>query len=89
MFVLHLLSPQELEPGIDGAVRLVDVEGAGALEITVDEALRRHYRAHLAAFLQGLESRFARRGVVYLRASTATPFEEVVLRGLRDGGLLR
>jgi len=57
--------------------------------VTVDQHLRRLYQHRLGRHLQEMESFCRRRGVEYLRASTAVAFEDVVLKYLRQGVHLR
>ena len=45
--VIHLLAESEIDPPLDGALRMVDAETGDELEVTVDEELRRHYRHRL------------------------------------------
>lgn len=87
--VLQLLSEDEIEPPIDGALRLVDAEDGSELRVTVDADLRGLYRARLQAHLDDLERYCRKAGIEYLRASTAIPFEDVVLKYLRQGMYLR
>jgi uncharacterized protein (DUF58 family) len=87
--VLQLLSEDEIEPPIDGALRLVDAEDGSELRVTVDSNLRDLYRARLQAYLDDLQRYCRKAGVDYLRASTAIPFEDVVLKYLRQGTYLR
>lgn len=87
--VLQLLSEDEIEPPIDGALRLVDAEDGSELRVTVDADLRGLYRARLQAYLDDLERYCRKAGIEYLRASTAIPFEDVVLKYLRQGTYLR
>ncbi len=56
---------------------------------TVDRDLRRLYQLRLERQLRELERFCRRRGVEYLRASTAIGFEDVVLKYLRHGAHLR
>jgi len=86
---LQLLAEDEIEPPLAGALRLVDAESGAQMVVTVDAELRELYRRRLAQRLDEMERYCRRRGVEYLRASTAIPFEDVVLRYLRDGALLR
>ena len=86
---LQLLAEDEIEPPLAGALRLVDAESGTETVVTVDAELRELYRQRLARRLADIERYCQRRGVEYLRASTAIPFEDVVLRYLRHGGLLR
>ena len=87
--VVQLLAEEEIDPPLDGALRLVDAETGGELDATVDGALRALYRGQLDAHLAGIEQLCRARAVEYLRASTAVAFEDVVLKYLRRGGLIR
>ena len=82
--VIQLLAEAEIDPPLDGALRLVDAETGDELEVTVDDELRRLYRPGSSA-ASGVESFCRKRGVEYLRASTAIAFEDVVLKYLRQG----
>jgi uncharacterized protein (DUF58 family) len=86
--VLQLLSEEEIDPPLDGALRLLDAEDGSALNVTVDAELRALYRARLDAHLEHVESYCRKRGVEYLRASTVIPFEDVILKYLRQGALI-
>ena len=87
--VIQLLAESEIDPRLDGALRLVDSETADEFDVTVDEALRRHYRDRLQRALQEMEHFCRQRGLEYFRASTAIPFEDVVLKYLRQGTHLK
>jgi uncharacterized protein (DUF58 family) len=87
--VIQLLAEAEIAPPLDGALQLVDAETGEALEVTVDAELRRGYQRELERQLAALEAFCRRRGIEYLRASTAIGFEDVVLKYLRQGMHLR
>jgi uncharacterized protein (DUF58 family) len=87
--VIQLLAESEIDPPLDGALQMVDAETGDELEVTVDPELRRRYRQGLERQLQEVERFCRRRGVEYLRASTAIGFEDVVLKYLRQGTHLR
>jgi len=87
--VIQVLAEAEIDPPLDGALRLVDAESGHELEVTVDRELRRLYRLQLDHRLERIEGFCRRRGVEYLRASTAIAFEDVVLKYLRQGAHLR
>ncbi len=89
LFVVHLLSPEEIEPPLAGDLRLIDVEDESVAEVTVSRALLKRYKQSLHAYCQGLRDFCARRGVNYLFTSTAIPFDQLVLTFLRQRGLLR
>jgi uncharacterized protein (DUF58 family) len=87
--VIQLLAESEIDPPLDGALRIVDAETGDELEVTVDEDLRRRYQHRLERHLQDVERSCRQRSVEYLRASTAIAFEDVVLKYLRQGVHLR
>lgn len=87
--VIQLLAESEIDPPLDGALRMVDAETGNELEVTVDEELRRLYQHRLDRRLREVESFCRRQGVEYLRASTEIPFEDVVLKCLRQGAHLK
>jgi len=89
VLVIQLLAEEEIEPPLDGALSLVDIETGGELKVTVDAELRAHYRRRLARWLEDLERSCVRLGCEYMRVSTAIPFEDVVLNYLRRGGHFR
>ena len=87
--VIQLLAESEIDPPLEGALRMVDAESGDELEVTVDEALRKHYQHRFDRRLREVESFCRRQGVEYLRASTAIAFEDIVLKCLRQGAHLR
>ena len=88
--LIQLLDPAELTPRLLGDLRLTDTETGGTYEVTVNEGLVRAYEREFGAFLTGLETFCRRRQIGYQRATTDLPFEDFVLRMLRDGsGLVR
>jgi uncharacterized protein (DUF58 family) len=89
VIVIQLLAEAEIEPPLDGALQMVDAETGDELEVTVDPELRRLYQQRLGRELEAIEGYCRRRGVEYLRASTAIGFEDVVLKYLRQGTHLR
>jgi uncharacterized protein (DUF58 family) len=87
--VVHLVSPEELEPRLSGEVELIDEETGAALEIGVSMDTLAAYRARLQAWLDARADACHRRGMRYIRARTDRPLASLVLDDLRRGGLLR
>lgn len=87
--VLQLLAEKEIEPPLEGALNLVDAEDGSELKVTIDAELRKLYQVRLERLLNDVEQYCRRRGIDYLRASTAIPFEDVVLKYIRQGTYLR
>jgi uncharacterized protein (DUF58 family) len=89
VLLLHLVAEDELHPDLDGDLRLLDAEGGPAREMTVDGPAKAAYRERLHAFFAEVERFCLKTQIDYVRCSTAIPFEELVLRHLRQGGFVR
>ena len=85
---LQVLSPLEMNPDLEGAVRLKDAEGAPDLELLVDGAALRQYRKALQAFLSEIRELCHRRGIPYLLLDGASPFEERFIPLLAKQGMI-
>ncbi len=88
VYVLQILSPQELDPPLAGDLRLVDVEDEDVAEVTISAALLKRYKAALESYCGGLKEFCTRRGVTHVRVSSAAAVETLVLDYLRKRGLL-
>jgi uncharacterized protein (DUF58 family) len=86
--LVQILDREEISPTIHGALRLADAETGRSLSVTVDSRLLSEYHARVNRHLTGLESFCLRAGIEYLRASTLVPFEDIVLKYLRQGAHL-
>jgi uncharacterized protein (DUF58 family) len=89
VYVIHVLSAEELEPDVQGDLKLVDCEDQDVAEITVSRPLLQRYQQTLAAFLDGAREFCTRRGMTYLMTSTQTPVDQLVSNYLRRRGLVR
>jgi uncharacterized protein (DUF58 family) len=87
-FVIHLLSDEELAPVLTGDLRLVDSETGVAVEVTADAATVSSYARARDRYFVEIEQSCLRYQVEYLRAATSIPFDDLVLRYLRAGGLI-
>ena len=87
--IVHVLSPDEIEPPLAGDLRLVDVETGQLQEVTIDGGMRDLYKQRLDAWRTEIRTELRRRGAHYLMVETNTPWERVVLTDLRRAGLLR
>ena len=83
LIILHVLSPDELDPSMEGDVRLVDVETGDGLDVTIDLATIDDYKARLAAWQEGFSDLAARRGATYVPISTDLPLADLVFAELR------
>jgi uncharacterized protein (DUF58 family) len=83
LIILHVLSPQELDPALEGDLRLVDVETGDGIDVTVDLSTIDGYKARLEAWRQGFADLAARRRATYVPLSTAFPLSDLMFAELR------
>ncbi len=89
IFVVHMLSPEELDPAVKGDLKLIDVEDQDAREISVSAALLRRYQETLAAFIAQARSFCNRRGIHYISARSDQSVDFMIVNYLSARGLLR
>jgi hypothetical protein len=89
LFVLQVLSPQEVEPTIGGDLRLKDIEDGDTAEVTISAPLLKRYKANLTAYVNRLHEFCAGRDIVHMMVRSDTPVDTLVLDYLRRRGLLK
>ncbi len=87
--LIHILSPDEVNPPLTGDLRLVDVETAVGQDVTVDAAMRDLYQRRLLGWRDDIGRYCRGRGVHYVAVETTIPWEEVILYQLRGLGVVR
>jgi uncharacterized protein (DUF58 family) len=88
LFCVQVLSPQEIEPDLQGDLKLKDIEDNDTAEVSITQPLMKQYKANLNAYCLALKDYITRRGGTYLFSSTTVPFDTLVLNYLRERGLL-
>ncbi|MBI5029336.1 MAG: DUF58 domain-containing protein [Chloroflexi bacterium] len=87
--LLHLLAPQELDPELEGDLKLMDSESTASVEITADFDLLSRYRARVQTWQNEWQQFCAARAINYALIETSQPFEELVMSFLRKRGILK
>jgi uncharacterized protein (DUF58 family) len=88
LFAVQTLAPQEIDPDLQGDLKLKDMEDDDLAEVSITQPLMKRYKANLNAYCLGLKDYVTRRGGTYLFSSTAVPFDTLVLNYLRERGLV-
>ncbi len=89
---IQVLDPIEANPedtGLRGDVSLVDIEGGAARDVTLSVPLLKAYAEAHERFCKALENKCRSRGMPFFRATITEPFDDLVLRIFRMGGVLR
>jgi uncharacterized protein (DUF58 family) len=83
LIVLHVLSPDELDPMLEGDLRLVDTETDDRVDITADLATIDAYKARLADWKAGFADLAARRRASYVDLASDQNLAELMFAELR------
>jgi uncharacterized protein (DUF58 family) len=83
LVILHVLSPDELDPVLEGDLRLVDVETGEGIDVTVDLATLDAYKARLATWKGGFADLAAKRRASYVDLSSDTNLADLMFAELR------
>jgi uncharacterized protein (DUF58 family) len=83
---IHIGS-EEGDKELRGDCELVDAETGETLDVMVDERVLRHFQAAREARLMELEKFCLRSQMAFLRTHTTEPFEDLLLRRLREAGV--
>jgi uncharacterized protein (DUF58 family) len=87
--ILHILAPDEISPPLSGDLQLVDIETGQTEEVSVDSGLREIYRSSVKTWQENFLLEFRKRGIRYLKLSTDTPWDKVVLQEMRKEGVVK
>jgi hypothetical protein len=87
--VVHVVSPEELEPHLSGEVELIDAESGATLELGLSLDTLAAYRSRFDAWLDARAEQCQQRGMRYMRVRTDRPLASLVMDDLRRAGLLR
>lgn len=87
--IVHLLSPDEIEPPLDGDFKLIDAETGAESEVTLDATTLREYRERVIAWQAENSEYLNGRGAHYIPVITDQPWDQLVLQTLRLRGVLK
>jgi uncharacterized protein (DUF58 family) len=87
--VLHVLSPQELNPDLLGELDLLDAETNERLEVGLSLAVLKQYRQRFGGWLERQAAACSERGLRYVRLHSDRALDSVILDDLRRGNVLR
>ena len=87
--IIHILSPDEVDPPLAGDLKLIDVETEADAELTLDVTTLDRYRERLRAWKAELAAYCGGRGVHYVPVVTDVPWEQLVMQTLRVEGVLQ
>lgn len=83
LIVMHVLSPDELDPLLEGDLRLVDIETGDGIDVTIDLAAIDIYKARLSAWKAGFAELAAKRRSSYVDLSSEANLADLMFTELR------
>ncbi len=83
LVILHVLSPDELDPQLAGDLRLVDAETGDGIDVTADLATIDAYKARLAAWQETFADLAGKRRASYVTVPSDLPLADLVFAELR------
>lgn len=83
LILIQVLSPIELDPDLEGDLRLLDSETGEPVEVTANLQTLRAYKASLAAHCQAVEDAVVRLGGRFAQSVVGQPIPEFFTRDLR------
>ena len=87
--LLHVLSPEELDPPFSGDLKLLDSETDADVEITADFDLLQRYKTSLLNWREEIDLFCAKRGIRYIPLDTSVSLQELLFNYLRRQSVLK
>ncbi|MFM7518762.1 MAG: DUF58 domain-containing protein [Pirellula sp.] len=89
IYLIHILSPEELQPKLTGDLKLMDAEDADMREVSISSSLLQRYRLTLDAFIESARSFCNRRSIAYVSVRSDQEIDPLLNEYLRSRGLVR
>ena len=87
--VIHLLSPDELQPELIGDFRLIDSETQAEVEVSADFETVSRYKSNLQSWQDNWRQFCRARGISYIPIQSSLPLEDLLFAWLPNRGILR
>jgi uncharacterized protein (DUF58 family) len=85
IMLIHVLSEEEIDPTLRGPFELTDVETSARMRVSIEQSMIEAYQERLRAYFEEIEGFCLSNAIEYVRSSTLVPFEDLVLKYLRQG----
>lgn len=85
VLILHVLSPEELEPKMEGTIGLEDLETGAILKITATSRLCRQYQCVLDRFINRVKESAKHYQASYIPVCSNETIDMLVYKGIRSG----
>jgi hypothetical protein len=89
IYLIHILSPEELKPNLTGDLKLLDCEDQDMREVSVSATLLERYERTLNGFIEQARSFCNRRSITYVSVRSDQDIDPLLNEYLRARGLVR
>ena len=89
IYLIHILSPEELKPTLTGDLKLLDCEDQDMREVSVSATLLERYEQTLNGFIEQARSFCNRRSITYVSVRSDHEIDPLLNEYLRARGLVR
>ncbi|MBW7473200.1 DUF58 domain-containing protein [Paenibacillus oenotherae] len=86
---VHILSPGELRPQLQGELKLIDSEQQTGKDVAIGAGVLQAYKRAVDDHCAAIRTYCRQRGAAYLLVDSGIPIEQAALRLLQESGLLR
>lgn len=86
---IHVYDPEEATPSLQGDLEIVDCETGEVRPVTISASVLEAFRKEHAKYLDEVRDFCTARQIGYVRAPTNIPFDELILKIFREGGLVQ
>ena len=87
--LIHVLSPDELNPPFSGDLELIDSETNLGQDVSLNSGLRDLYQARARAWIQSTQLNCRKQGVRYQEVITNIPWDQILLLNMRHAGIVK
>ncbi len=87
--LIHILSRDEVAPELSGDLKLVDVETGESAEVSLDPMALEEFALRVKAWQEGIRDFCNARGIHYQTVLTDSGWDQLLLQGLRQQGVVR
>jgi uncharacterized protein (DUF58 family) len=87
--LIHILSPDEVDPPLAGDLQLVDIETNFEQDVSIDGGLRNLYRSRVQAWIQSTQADCRKHGIRYLDLVTSQSWDQALLLEMRRTGMVK
>ncbi len=87
-YLIHVLSPEEVNPDLVGDLRLIDCEQGTSMDVSMNQRILAAYRKSIEDLQASIRHNASLRGISPLFATTDVSFDHLILGYLRKRGIL-